>query len=325
MATFADLTDQQKADLKRLLNNLNLGLAKAHFGDLYLELLAGNKPQVTEIQLYTIRTLLNKLNLGTYHFGFGDYVAELLDPPATATVWADGDIATVEKALNKLNIPLARLGFGSIATGPQGTGSTGTGTTTPAVTNPAITTQPTGKTVTAPAKVTLEVKADDATDYQWQKKNGSKWDDISGATAAKFEIATSATTDSGTYRVVVSGATGSTPVTSDEVTVTVNAAAVTKKTFKVVDGTATGYTAKKVSLTAADGMKTLTVTDDKDAKITGVAVALTTAGDSSKLDVALNSDGKTIELTPVAGETGDVKFKITHADYTTLEITATLA
>ena len=106
--------------------------------------------------------------------------------------------------------------------------------------------------------------------------------------------------------------------TGAEVSATITAAAApaTPKTLKLADGTAT-IAAKAVALTAADGVKTILVTDSADAKVPGLAADLETAGDSTKLAVTLDADGKTVKLTPVAGQTGDVNITLTATGYTT--------
>lgn len=123
MAFYADLTDQQKTDLKRLLNNLNLGLAKLHFGDIYLAMLEGHTPVLTGLEIHTLRNLLNDLNLGTYHHKFGDYIVGLIDPTLDQVEWSATELADVERALNKLNIPLARLNMGEILDGMAAMGA----------------------------------------------------------------------------------------------------------------------------------------------------------------------------------------------------------
>lgn len=113
MATYADLTDQQKSELARLLNNLNLGLAKAHFGDIFTSYLAGNKPTLTDAELENLRRLLNNLNLGTYHQRFGDIVTDLF--AGTAVDLTDADQYEIARALEKLNLGLAKFDFADIA------------------------------------------------------------------------------------------------------------------------------------------------------------------------------------------------------------------
>jgi Immunoglobulin domain len=82
---------------------------------------------------------------------------------------------------------------------------------------PSITTQPSSQTATAGSSVTLAVVASGTdTTYQWYKGDSA----ISGATSASYTINPTATSDSGTYSVVISNSAGS--VTSSSVTLTVN-------------------------------------------------------------------------------------------------------
>ena len=46
--------------------------------------------------------------------------------------------------------------------------------------------------------------------FQWQKKSGKKWADVSGATLTTFDVATYAATDAGSYRVKINSTNGAT-------------------------------------------------------------------------------------------------------------------
>jgi hypothetical protein len=46
--------------------------------------------------------------------------------------------------------------------------------------------------------------------YQWQKKSGKRWADVSGATLTTFDVATYAATDAGSYRVKINSTNGAT-------------------------------------------------------------------------------------------------------------------
>ena len=46
--------------------------------------------------------------------------------------------------------------------------------------------------------------------FQWQKKSGKKWNNVSGATATTFDVATYAATDAGSYRVKINSTNGAT-------------------------------------------------------------------------------------------------------------------
>ena len=56
--------------------------------------------------------------------------------------------------------------------------------------------------------------------YQWQKKSGNRWTNVSGATATTFDIATYAATDAGSYRVKINSSTGAKEVISATAVVT---------------------------------------------------------------------------------------------------------
>jgi len=56
--------------------------------------------------------------------------------------------------------------------------------------------------------------------YQWQKKSGNRWANVSGATGTTFDIATYAATDAGSYRVKINSTTGAKEVISATAVVT---------------------------------------------------------------------------------------------------------
>ena len=86
------------------------------------------------------------------------------------------------------------------------------------VTAPAITTQPTSRSAAVGSSTTFTVVATGTSPltYQW-RKNGTA---VSGATAATFTIANVATSDAGTYTVVVTNSAGSLTSTGAVLTVT---------------------------------------------------------------------------------------------------------
>lgn len=95
--------------------------------------------------------------------------------------------------------------------------SSTTTTTTSSATAPSITTQPVSLSVTQGAAATFSVVATGTAtlSYQWRKDGTA----ISGATSASYAINSTATTDAGSYDVVVSNTAGS--VTSSAATLTV--------------------------------------------------------------------------------------------------------
>ena len=101
-----------------------------------------------------------------------------------------------------------------------GGGSDSSTTTSSTATAPTISSQPASLTVTAGASATFSVTASGSGTlaYQWRKGGTA----ISGATSASYSIASTATSDAGSYDVVVSNSAGS--VTSSAATLTVNTA-----------------------------------------------------------------------------------------------------
>ena len=90
-----------------------------------------------------------------------------------------------------------------------------------------IGTQPADTSVAVGAQLDLTVVATgtppgDASllTFQWQKKSGNRYANISGATAATFTVATYAATDAGTYRVKINSSNGAKEVISDAAVVT---------------------------------------------------------------------------------------------------------
>ena len=56
--------------------------------------------------------------------------------------------------------------------------------------------------------------------YQWQKKSGNRWSNVSGATGTTFDVATYADTDAGSYRVKINSSNGAKEVISATAVVT---------------------------------------------------------------------------------------------------------
>ncbi|MFF5792217.1 hypothetical protein ACFY5D_09230 [Paeniglutamicibacter sp. NPDC012692] len=77
------------------------------------------------------------------------------------------------------------------------------------VTSPKFTTQPKGSTVAARSKVTLSAKARGGSlSYQWQKKRGSTWSNVSKATKPSHTFTSSSGQSTTDYRVRVSNKAG---------------------------------------------------------------------------------------------------------------------
>ena len=56
--------------------------------------------------------------------------------------------------------------------------------------------------------------------YQWQKKSGNRWNNVSGATSTTFDVASYAATDAGSYRVKINSSNGAKEVISATAVVT---------------------------------------------------------------------------------------------------------
>ena len=79
----------------------------------------------------------------------------------------------------------------------------------------AIQTQPQNTTVAVGAQLQLTVVAtatppgdNSVLTYQWQKKSGNRYNNVSGATSAAYTVATAAAGDAGTYRVKINSTNG---------------------------------------------------------------------------------------------------------------------
>ena len=128
---------------------------------------------------------------------------------ATTTILAISGATTADAATYTL-----------VATNSQGSATSNavTLTVTGGVTAPTITTQPSASAVSAGSAVSFTVVASGTSPltYDW-KKDGTS---ISGATNATYTIASAATSDAGSYTVVVSNSAGSVTSTAASLTVT---------------------------------------------------------------------------------------------------------
>ena len=91
----------------------------------------------------------------------------------------------------------------------------------------AIGTQPADTAVAVGAQLQLTVVAtatppgdNSVLTYQWQKKSGNRYSNISGATSAAYTVATYAATDAGSYRVKLNSSNGAKEVISATAVVT---------------------------------------------------------------------------------------------------------
>ena len=91
----------------------------------------------------------------------------------------------------------------------------------------AIQTQPANTSVAVGAQLQLTVAAtatppgnNSVLTYQWQKKSGNRYNNVSGATSAAYTVATYATSDAGTYRVKINSTNGGKELISANAVVT---------------------------------------------------------------------------------------------------------
>jgi len=91
----------------------------------------------------------------------------------------------------------------------------------------AIGTQPADTSVAVGAQLQLTVVAtatppgdNSVLTYQWQKKSGNRYSNISGATSAAYTVATYAAGDAGTYRVKINSTNGGKELISANAVVT---------------------------------------------------------------------------------------------------------
>ena len=91
----------------------------------------------------------------------------------------------------------------------------------------AIGTQPADTAVAVGAQLQLTVVAtatppgdNSVLTYQWQKKSGNRYSNVSGATSAAYTVTTYATTNAGTYRVKINSTNGGKELISDTAVVT---------------------------------------------------------------------------------------------------------
>ncbi|MGB5101573.1 MAG: immunoglobulin domain-containing protein [Methanothrix sp.] len=76
--------------------------------------------------------------------------------------------------------------------------------------------------VGSPASIGVTVAGTGTWNYQWQKKDGTTWNDVDDATSATLSWTAVTADDAGQYHVVVSNPNGCGSATSEPVTLTVN-------------------------------------------------------------------------------------------------------
>ncbi|HSZ54098.1 MAG TPA: immunoglobulin domain-containing protein, partial [Tepidisphaeraceae bacterium] len=146
----------------------------------------------------------------------------------TEAVWFGGVAAssfTVNSATQITAVAPAALAAGSVdvtVTTAGGTSATSSADRFTYVAAPSITAQPASLTVNVGHSASFSVSAagTGTLTYQWQKLVNGTWTNINGATSGTFTINAAATTDAGSYWVIVANTGGS--VTSNPATLTVN-------------------------------------------------------------------------------------------------------
>jgi photosystem II stability/assembly factor-like uncharacterized protein len=202
-----------------------------------------------------------------------------------------------------LLVLLAACGGAGGGGGGSSAGSTGsTGGSAPSPLT--IVAQPADVSVVAGAPATLDVKASAAASYQWQRSNGTTWDDLAGATQDAYAIAATQVQDDGArFRVVVISSDGKTTLTSSEATLHVGAAPVPAQItlapadLTLVEGqvgslsvTATGTSLSYRWQSSSDGATFADVPGAASATLVLAAVALADDGRSFRVIVS-NAQG----------------------------------
>lgn len=122
------LNDKTKDALKGLLNNLNLGLAKADFGAVVVSLIEGTPVTLDDKQKSNLAQLVNNLNLGTAHANLGDLLIALLDNATAhtaASALTGNEREKIRQLCNNLNLGLHAADFGGYIDGAISTAAAG--------------------------------------------------------------------------------------------------------------------------------------------------------------------------------------------------------
>ncbi|EPT1451920.1 hypothetical protein ACVOZ6_003508 [Escherichia coli] len=164
MAAIIELNDQQRADLVKMLNNLNLGFVYSGFGEAFVGMVTGEPVTMEPKEKDELKHLINHLNLGTWHGKTGDLLVDLMGAqsgPGTAQAMTEKQVEMVAEHLQHLNKGLAKLGIGQMvkatvaayqasagaSTGSNPGSGTGGGNTTPAPATLAWAKHPTTGTI----------------------------------------------------------------------------------------------------------------------------------------------------------------------------------
>lgn len=119
MPALIKLTAGQQDQLKELLNDLNRGLARIRFGDLFVSWLNGEKVVLTHYQQYPIKKLLNNLNIKARKVRLGDLMLALFDDSTKASILrtiTDRQIKDVRRVFDCLNLDIKDFGLAQMMT-----------------------------------------------------------------------------------------------------------------------------------------------------------------------------------------------------------------
>ncbi|EMD0638853.1 hypothetical protein VPZ60_004269 [Salmonella enterica] len=117
MPALITLTDDQQGQLKELLNNLNRGLAKVHFGEMFVSWLNGEKIELTTFEQYRLKKLLNNLNIAARKLPLGDLILSLFDDatrPSVLHIISDRQIEDTRRLFDGLNLDIQEFGLGDM-------------------------------------------------------------------------------------------------------------------------------------------------------------------------------------------------------------------
>ena len=117
MAAIIDLTDQQRRQLLKLLNNINPGFVSSGFGEAFIAMLDGTPVTFEAEKRVELVHLINNLNLDTFEIHAGDVLVGLIDSATsiqTAQSLTDAQVEALGNVFQHLNIALSEIGFAEL-------------------------------------------------------------------------------------------------------------------------------------------------------------------------------------------------------------------
>ncbi|HHA3594121.1 TPA: hypothetical protein ACODIZ_003648 [Salmonella enterica subsp. enterica serovar Newport] len=117
MPAIIELKEVERAQLIKLLNNLNLGFTFTGFGEAFVAMLDGAPVTLTHKQKAELPTLINNLNLGFAHLNAGALLVGLLDATTqrdAAKAMTNKQKAGLKDLLNRLNLGLHKHDVGGL-------------------------------------------------------------------------------------------------------------------------------------------------------------------------------------------------------------------